>query len=122
MYVFTETYFQQKSSVGVIVKSVQKIRSKFTGEHSCRNMISIKVQSNFIEITLRHGCSPVNLLHIFRAPFAKNISEGLLLYLEPCQGPNLFTIDFFVKIINGCFLKKLRHKCLTGFKIRVWFN
>ena len=28
-----------------------------------------KVASNFIEITLQHGCSPVNLLHIFRTPF-----------------------------------------------------
>ena len=25
-------------------------------------------------ITLRHGCSPVNLLHIFRPPFLKNTS------------------------------------------------
>ena len=25
--------------------------------------------SNFIEIALPHGCSPVNLLHIFRTPF-----------------------------------------------------
>ena len=25
-----------------------------------------KLLCNFIEITLRHGCSPVNLLHIFR--------------------------------------------------------
>ena len=32
-----------------------------------------------IEITLRHGCSPVNLLHIFRAPFSKNTSGRLLL-------------------------------------------
>ena len=38
-----------------------------------------KDASNFIEITLRHGCSPVNLLHIFRAPFPKNSSGGLLL-------------------------------------------
>ena len=36
-------------------------------------------QSNFIEITLRQGCSPVNLLHIFRTPFHKNASGGLLL-------------------------------------------
>ena len=35
---------------------------------------------NFIEITLRHGCSPVNLLHIFRTPFFKNTSGWLLLY------------------------------------------
>ena len=34
---------------------------------------------NFIEITLRRGCSRVNLLHIFRAPFPKNASEGLFL-------------------------------------------
>ena len=36
-------------------------------------------QSNLIEIALRHGCSPANLLHIFRTPFPKNISRGLLL-------------------------------------------
>ena len=47
-------------------KGVLKICSKFTGEHPCRIAISTKLQSNFIEITLRGGCSPVNLLHIFR--------------------------------------------------------
>ena len=56
-------------------KVVLKIWSKFTGEHSCRNVISIKLQSNFIEITLRHECSPVNLLHIFRTPFPSNFNE-----------------------------------------------
>ena len=35
--------------------------------------------SHFIEIAPQHGCSPVNLLHIFRTPFSKNASEGLLL-------------------------------------------
>ena len=29
------------------------------------------MRSNFIEITLRHGCSPVNLPHIFRTSFPK---------------------------------------------------
>ena len=42
-----------------------------------------KLQSNFIEIILRHGCSPVNLFHIFRTPFLKNTSEGLLLKICP---------------------------------------
>ena len=32
----------------------------------------------FIEITLRHGCSPVNLHHIFRTAFLKNTSGRLL--------------------------------------------
>ena len=30
------------------------------------------MQSNFIEITLQHGCSPVNLMYIFRTSFSKN--------------------------------------------------
>ena len=37
-------------------KDVLKIRSKFTGEHPCRSVISIKLQSKFIEITLQHEC------------------------------------------------------------------
>ena len=59
-------------------KGVMKIFFKFTGEHPCRSVISIKLQSNFIEITLPHGCSPVNSLHIFRTPFLKNTSKRLL--------------------------------------------
>ena len=35
---------------------------------------------NFIEITRRHGCSPVNFLRIFRTPLYKNTFPGLLLY------------------------------------------
>ena len=60
-------------------KGVLKICSKFTGEHPCQSAISIKLQSNFFEIALRHGCSPANLLHIFRTPFPKNTSGRLLL-------------------------------------------
>ena len=56
-----------------LAKGVLKICGKFTGEHPCRSVVSIKLQSNFIEIALRHGCSPVNLLDIFRTPFPKNI-------------------------------------------------
>ena len=41
-----------------------------------------KLQSNFIEIKLRHGCSPVNLLYILRTRFTKNISERLLLLVQ----------------------------------------
>ena len=61
-------------------KGVLKICSKFTGEHPSRSVISTKLQSNFIGITLQHGCSPVNLLHIFGTPFTKNTSGWLLLY------------------------------------------
>ena len=61
-------------------KGFLKICSKFTGEHPYRSTILMKLQSNFIDIVLRHGCSPVNLLHIFRTPSSRNTSARLLLY------------------------------------------
>ena len=101
-------------------KGALKISSKFTGEHLCQRVISIKLLSKFIEITLRHGCSPVNLVHIFRKPFRKNTSGGLLLklvwfwlfmwslkYLErivQCRIKNpvkYLLLNFFVKIVKG---------------------
>ena len=60
-------------------KVILRICSKFTGEHSCRGAISIKLLCDLIEIALRHGCSPVDLLSIFRTPFCKNTFGGLLL-------------------------------------------
>ena len=41
------------------------------------------VANKFIEITLWHGCSPVNLLHIFRTPFPRYTSWWLLLQHYP---------------------------------------
>ena len=41
-----------------------------------------KVAKQLIEITLEHGCSPVNLLHIFTTPFLKNKPGQLLLDVE----------------------------------------
>ena len=61
----------------LIEKDVLKICSRFIGKHSCRSAISIKLQSNFIEIALWHGCSSVNLLHIFRTPFPKKTFRRL---------------------------------------------
>ena len=62
-------------------EGVLKVCSKFTEEHPCRSVILIKLQSNFIEIALRHGCFSVNLLHIFTTPFPKNTTAGLLLII-----------------------------------------
>ena len=66
-------------------KGFLKKCSKFAGEHLCRSAISIKLQSNFIEIKLRHRCSPVNLLHIFRTAFLKSTSGGLHLSAVPIR-------------------------------------
>ena len=51
-------------------KGVLKICSKFTEEHPCQSASSK---------ALRDGCSPVNLLHIFRTRFPRNTSGGLFL-------------------------------------------
>ena len=59
-------------------KSFLQICGKFT-EHSSRSVISIKLQSNFIEITLRDECSPVNLFHICSTRFRKYSSGGMFL-------------------------------------------
>ena len=63
-----------------------KICSKFTRKHPCQS-------KNFIEITLWHGCSAVNLLHVFRTPFPKNTSNRLLLHL---------LVTFFKPVVKFC--------------------
>ena len=68
-------------------KGVQKICSKFTGDHIYRSTISIKLQSNFSEIALWHGFSPVNLLNIFRTPFPRNTPGWLLLTTRTAAVP-----------------------------------
>ena len=73
----TKTYSRSNRPEVFLGESVLKICSKFTEEHPCRSAISIKLQSNFIEITLSHGCSPVNLLHNFT-------SEGYSCLMVKC--------------------------------------
>ena len=67
---------------GVLRKRCSEICSKFTGEHPCQSVVSVKLQSNFIEMSLWHGYSPVIWLYIFRTPFAKNTSGMLLLEIN----------------------------------------
>ena len=79
---------------------LEKVVWKFTAEHLCRKAISVKLQSNFIEITLRHVCSAVNLLHIFRIPILQNTSGGLLLRQDV--------------ILKSLILKCLNHLIFRG--------
>ena len=41
-------------------KKILKICSKFTGDHQCQIVISIKLLCSFTEIALWHGCFPVD--------------------------------------------------------------
>ena len=83
--------FQKQPLEVFLWKGVLKMCSKFTGEHPRRSVISIKFQSNFIEITLWHGYSPVNLLHIFRTPFPKDTSASVV--RKYLFSANLFNIE-----------------------------
>ena len=90
----THNKFFRSSRPGVFLrKGVLKICSKFT-EHPRRIAISIKLQSNFIEITLRHVRSPLNLLYIFRTLFLKNNSGSLALILINVLGQFIDTFYY----------------------------
>ena len=62
-----------------------------------------------IEIVLRRGCSPVNLLHIFKAPFPKNTSGRPLLYLGKTDR-NIMTLLH----VHGKYIEKLLYTHLTN--------
>ena len=50
----------------------------FSGAHPCVGVISIKLQSGFVEMALLRGCLPVGLLRVCGASFLEKTSEGLL--------------------------------------------
>ena len=91
-----------------------------------------KCHFNFIEITLRHGCSPVNLLHNFRAPFLKNTSGRLPLtkwwVLLSCiisavvQEIKFIFQDYCNGILFSCSLFLLLFVVLTPFVLRQFFT
>ena len=56
---------------------------------------------DFNKITLRYGYSPVNLLHVFRTPFSRNIS-GWLLSIEQKLWMFIFYKDL-IKFFKSCF-------------------
>ena len=66
--------------------------SKFTEEHPCRSVILIKLQSSFIEITLRHGWNHTSALvfsckfaAFFQKPVPKNTCGWLLQNIQDRQ-------------------------------------
>ena len=70
-------------------------------------------QTNIIEIAFRHGYSLATLLHIFRTPFPKNTSGGLLLVMSESRDllntAHLFTelLELYQTLIN----RQLQNVC-----------
>ena len=74
-------YSNSIQSIRHIIKS-KPYRSSYPKVFLGKGVLKIYVlKSNFIEITLQHGCSSVNLLHVFRTAFLKNTSGQLILVL-----------------------------------------
>ena len=81
--------------------------------------------SNFIKITLRHGCFSVNLLHIFGITFLKNTCGGLLLRVAYqlllrilCFGktcPDFINLEYLHQGCSGCGVSCLYHLSETYF-------
>ena len=53
--------------------------TNFRGTYLCVGVISTKLQSGFVEMTLLRCCSPVVLLHVWGASSLENTCGGLLL-------------------------------------------
>ena len=69
--------------------------------------VSIKLQNNFIEITIWDGFFPVSLLHVSIIPFPKNISGELFLTVD-----ELFECDHFVGLgLKGFRSLQLKLSC-----------
>ena len=71
--------FQKKPSRGVARKRCSENMQQIYRRTPMPNCDFNKVAKQRFEITLRHGCSPLIFLHIFRTSFTKNTSGRLLL-------------------------------------------
>ena len=65
--------WQKQSSRGALIKKCSQNMQQIYRKTPMPKCDFNKVR-NFIEITLRRGCFPVNFLHIFRTRFPKNTS------------------------------------------------
>ena len=65
---------QKKPPRGVLKKRCSESMQQIYRRTSMPKCDFNKIVSNFIEVILWHGSSPVNLLHIFRTPFSSNTS------------------------------------------------
>ena len=75
------TCLQTQAFRGVLRKMCSENMQQIYRRKSVPKSDFNKVAMEFFEITLQHKCSPVSLLYIFRAPFPKNTSGGVLLSL-----------------------------------------
>ena len=95
-------------------QDLPQMRSSRPGMFLGRGVLSC----NFIEITLRYGCSPVNLVHNFKTPFPKN-TPGLWLFI--CCKTKLKTkYIFFEKIFYKIYIICRKNVFIWKKKVLYW--
>ena len=94
IYLYYEWHPQKQPSIGALRKkcseNMQPIYRRSPMPKCDFNKVAY---CSLTEIALRHGCSPINLLHMFRAPFYKNTYRGLLLHPLRLLEPYWFIFD-----------------------------
>ena len=86
--------FQKQSSIGVLRKRCSENMRQIYRRIPMPTLFNSTLFnfSSFIELALRYGCSPVNLLHAFKISFFKNTYGRLLLRV----------IFSFIASMSGC--------------------
>ena len=94
IYLYYESHPQKQPSIDALRKkcseNMQPIYRRSPMPKCDLNKVAY---CSLTEIALRHGCSPINLLHMFRAPFYKNTYRGLLLHPLRLLEPYWFIFD-----------------------------
>ena len=103
--------FQKQPTEVFLRTGVLKICRKFIREHPFQSVILIKLLCKFIDTALRHGCSPVNLLHIFRTLFHKNTSGWLLVSSAKCiMSAHCSPLFNHTRTLNGKISPMFNHR------------
>ena len=84
-------YIQKQPSRGILKKRCSENTQPI---YRIKPMPKCDFNKVAIEIALRHGCSPVNVLHIFRTPHPKNTSGRLLLYEISYETPTVMQFSY----------------------------
>ena len=106
---------EKQSTKGGIMKRYSKNMQQIYGEQRCTSVISIRLQSHFIEITFSYGCSPVSLLHICRTSFLQEHFWGTAskYFIKNGRSISKDFIKFIYKSYSQIF-RQIRKKQLKG--------
>ena len=97
---------QKQTSRGVLTKGCSENMQQT--DHAEKNTYA-EVRSNFTEITLRYGCSPVNLLYIFKTHFLRTPLDDC--FCKWFEKKKVECLEWF-QVINKILIKKHQRRSI----------